>query len=537
MSRLFPLGSLLGFAIALASCPLVCLSVALLELVERHPAYHFFPLPLAIMVWLCVQNLRKAEVDMERVRCALGSRPLLYFGHLGLSAAALLLNSPFLCGLAFLGAVIWLVRVFDFGATSREVGWWFVPVLALFVIPPPMALDYRLQDWLAHATAQLSHPWLDALGVFHAREGVIFVTPFKRFFVDDACSGSNSFFTMSCMAISASALFGCTGFHALLSMLTAMLGSIAVNMSRIVLVVYAQRWGWELEKGLSHEVLGHAMFLGGMAVVLSAHFGWAFILHGRAARPEAASGAEPTLRPPQAGWLRGWSLALCVVAAPLLAAGVTLRAKPLMISVLQGQETALADLPDLKLSTPELISVWKRETDQPTQDEVVGELGVRNLVWRYRAGERVGYIGTSYPFTGFHDTRVCYRNSGWEIRGTRDLPLSGGGSASLRLLEMHHTGSMRQATLGLALLTLDGRPLPFPADENSAGAERRLVDRAFGSLKAQTAAEKETTVVVQFLLPVSAGGENDETAITQVLQSLAVELGGQLQQQVLPNGP
>lgn len=530
-------GSLLGSSLALASCPLVCLTVALLELVERHPAYHFFPLPLAVMAWIAFQCLRMTGSGLQAMRTELSAKPFLYLCHLGVAGAAFLLGSPFLCGLAFLVSVVWFARALDSGSAFREHGLWFIPVLALFVVPPPMALDYRLQDWLALATARLSHPWLDALGVFHAREGVIFVTPSKRFFVDDACSGSNSFLTMSCMAVSASALFGGTSLHALLSTLTAMLGSIAVNMSRIVLVVYAQRWGLELEKGFSHQVLGQVMFLAGLAVVLSAHFGWFFILHHLARRLPAADAAVPALQLSPAGRAGGLCLAICLVAAPLMAAAVTLRARPLIVSVLRDKEAAVADLPELNLVTPEVVSAWKRETDQPTQDEVVGELGVRNLVWRYRSGDRIGYIGASYPFTGFHDTRVCYRNSGWEIRATRDLRLGDSASTSLRLLDMHHTGSMRQVTLGLLLLSLDGRILPFPVDENGPGKDRSLSERAFGSLRGETPGAKETTVVVQFLLPVSASGDDDEAQVTEVLRILSIELGGRLSRQVPQNGP
>jgi exosortase len=526
MKRWFSQGSLLVTSVTLASCPFACLVVAVLELIERHPAYHFFPLPLAVMLWLAFQNRRLAD-SPPAPRLLLGRSPLLYLAHLAVAAAAFLLGSPFLCGLAFWLAVLWFVRAFDFGGSSREAGLRFLPVLALFVIPPPMALDFKLQDALAHITAQLSHPWLDLLGVFHAREGVIFVTPSKRFFVDDACSGSNSFLTMSCMAVSASALFGCTGFHALLSTVTSMLGSVAVNMSRIVLVVYAQGWGWELEKGRSHDLLGIAMFLGGMAVVLSSHFAWAFVLH-RSALRDTASGPAPALVPPRLGPVGALSLALCVVAAPVVAAAVTLRARPLYLSVWRGQKAAMEEIPDLNLPSPPVIGAWQRESEKPTQDEVVGAIGVRNLVWRYRWAERMGYIGTNYPFTGFHDTRVCYRNSGWEIRGSQDLQTLESSSPNLRLLEMHHTGSLRQATLGLMLLSLDGRVLPFPEDDDSTAAGQRLSRRFLGSVQDSANAPKETTIVLQFLLPVSAGGSDDSAQITEVLNSLASDIAGHL---------
>lgn len=535
MKQWSSLGSLLVTVVALASCPFICLAVALLELAERHPAYHFFPLPIAVMLWLAVQNLRSTPtlVDLKQY---IASAPLLYLAHLAMAAAAGVLGSPFLCGLAFWLSVVWFARAFDFGDTSREAGLRFLPVLALFLVPPPMGLDFQFQDALASITAKLSHPWLDLLGVFHAREGVVFVTPFKRFFVDDACSGSNSFLTMSCMAVSASALFGCTGFHALLSMITAMLGSVAVNVSRIVLVVYAQRWGWELEKGWAHEVLGQVMFLGGLAVVLSAHFGWAFILHQSASRTNPATAEQ--VNPPTAhtSRLAKLTLTLFLILSPIFGAAVTYRSMPLILTVWRGQ-TSAAEIPDLALETPPEVANWKRETDAPTQDEVMGELGVRNLVWRYRSGNRIGYIGASYPFTGFHDTRVCYRNSGWEIRNTQDLALADSQIPGVRLLDMHHTGSMRRATLGLLLLSLDGRMLPFPADEKSVGGQEKLANRILGSVASEKNDPKETTVVVQFLLPISAGGNNDDAQIAEVLKLLSLEMGARLQRSTQNTNP
>jgi hypothetical protein len=37
-------------------------------------------------------------------------------------------------------------------------------------------------------------------------------------------------------------------------------------------------------------------------------------------------------------------------------------------------------------------------------------------VWAYRQGDTIAILAIDYPFAGYHDLTVCYRNAGWTIQ-------------------------------------------------------------------------------------------------------------------------
>jgi len=47
------------------------------------------------------------------------------------------------------------------------------------------------------------------------------------------------------------------------------------------------------------------------------------------------------------------------------------------------------------------------------------EDGVFSHIWQYQKGSTLATISFDYPFFGYHDVTVCYRNAGWEIGDTK----------------------------------------------------------------------------------------------------------------------
>jgi exosortase len=169
---------------------------SLQELWSNHPAYHFVPLPLAALLWFLFKDSRRLPIALAYRRAS----AWLAVVHVLLALAAFVLVSPFIAGIAFCVAMLVYALACERSGYEDAPRWSF-PALALFFVPPPLMLDSDLHQILAGLAARLSQGWLDAVNVLHVVEGTIVATPEKRFFVDDACSGTNSMMVAVCVAL------------------------------------------------------------------------------------------------------------------------------------------------------------------------------------------------------------------------------------------------------------------------------------------------------------------------------------------------
>ena len=256
MNTLSPSNSLRVSMMAWAS-PVVCLLFALQELWQRHPAYHFVPLPLAVLIWSLLKNGCQFPLVSRYPRAV----KALAVAHLVLALTSFILVSPCIAGFAFAVAML-AYSVAWAGAAPSSIPHWALPSLSLFLIPPPMMLDNKLHQVLAGLAAQLSQTWLDAMQVLHVVEGTIVVTPERRFFVDDACSGTNTMLVASCIALVICIFRRRSWPHALAMVITAAMVSVASNVLRICVVIGGWGlWGLKLDHGAAHEILGMAFFV------------------------------------------------------------------------------------------------------------------------------------------------------------------------------------------------------------------------------------------------------------------------------------
>lgn len=472
----------LGMMFAWAS-PLACLAMALNELWLRHPAYHFVPLPLLVLAWLTKKDSRGLLAEGGR----LWLTKVLVLTHFGLAATGFVLLSPFFAGLAFWVAMI--AYAIGYVRTVREdPPRWAFPSLAVFVIPPPLMLDSDLHQALAGLAAHLSQGWLDAMQLVHVVEGSIVVTSGRRFFVDDACSGTNSLLTVSCLALVVAALRRRSGWHALALLVAGALMSIVSNVLRICVVISGAHFhGLALEEGALHEGLGLAFFVLDLLLVCSADMGLKFLLN-RASHCRAATAL--TRRPSSAVaslWPAPVSFAVAVIGTALVF-GPTM-----LVRSASAAYGSRLDASVQNIDFPSKLAGWSRRGEQAAENTLVGRLGVRNKVWIYQRGNEEAYVAVNYPFKGFHDTRLCYSGQGWQIHQQTDLNPIGENGNMVRFLEMSQPAELVQADLWLAVFDERGVPQRFPS-ENFA---ERFSDRLAGRWsQPQT---METTVVLQVL--------------------------------------
>lgn len=426
--------------------------------------------------------------------------------YLLLALAAFVLVSPFLAGAAFVLASAALAAAK--GRTSRhEAPAWSLPVLSLFFIPTPLMLDQHLHQVLAGQAAQLSQVWLDAMKVLHVVQGTIVATAEKRFFVDDACSGTNTLLVAVCMAVILSSFNRRSFLHVAALMVSAALISVASNVLRICVVIGGLHyWGLELDQGAAHEAVGMVFFIVDLLLVWSADHGIHFVLNsspGTFSPSMDPHGQKPAF---STGPLGGLSLIVAVIGmGSLLGPEILALARPTP----PAPAAALSENEEFQM--PGMLAGWVRDGDKPVENTMIGKLGVRNQVWLYRKDGREAYVAVNFPFLGFHDTRLCYTGQGWQFQRQVDGALPGDKQNTVRFLEMNQPTELARANLWLSVLDQNGTPQAFHSE--------KPVDRITDRLISRWSAPKpvSNTYVLQIMSVEPESDERTQNALTELL--------------------
>lgn len=483
---------------------MVCLLFALQEIGVRHPAYHFFPLPLVAWFWLAKRDGMLRSVLLPQHRSAFH---WLVTVHLLLALASFILISPFMAGLACMVSSA-AVAVAKGKPAGHEAPAWSLPVLALFFVPPPLMLDQQVHQLLAGLAARLSQGWLDAMQVLHVVQGTIVATAEKRFFVDDACSGTNTLLVAICVAVILSCFNQRSWIHALSLVVTAGLISVASNVLRICLVIGGLHyWKLELDQGATHEAVGVLFFMLDLLLVWSADHGWHFIFNSTSSKAHVATFAAPVVPAPPSRLIGGFSLGVAAI-------GLTLLLGPELLALARPHNNTagakgLAETDAFQL--PGELAGWVREGDQPVEDSMIGKLGVRNQVWRYRKGAQEAFVAVNYPFTGFHDTRLCYSGQGWQFQQQVDSPLPGDTQNTVRFLEMNQPTELARAQLWLSVLDEHGTAQAFASEKPL----DRLADRLLA--RWSNPGPVPSTYVLQIMSVEPSNDARAQSAMTELL--------------------
>ena len=378
--------------------------------------YQFFPLALAGGAFLIRRGVQQARRPLKPG--SLWLRIPLLLAVLGILASAAVMWSPWLGAAAFLLAVLAASWWFGGWRLLREVlpGW----LVLLTVLPPPLKLDTRfamlLQEWATTGSSQL----LGLLGIPHLLTGLIIEIPGQRLLVEEACSGINSvlFMTSACVFYAMwrrrSVLF--------LSLLYALtIGCVlAGNLVRITSGAWVLfNFQIDLFVGWKHEALGLVLtaFYLGFIVVADTLLGRLFTSKTRYRTTKAGEKPEPIL----AGWSFSGGIRFVTVLLAILGAVQLVRGWDFHFRKEKARRINPAWMDgSAKFTLPQEIDGWRLVSDvKPVPKRAAFEDGVYSHIWQYQKGSTLTTISFDYPFFGYHDVTVCYRNAGWKIGDTK----------------------------------------------------------------------------------------------------------------------
>ncbi len=378
--------------------------------------YQFFPLALVGGTFLIARGVHEARRPFKPR--SLWLRTPLLLASLGVLAPASVLWSPWLGAAAFLLAVLAASWWFGGWRLLREVfpGW----LVLLTVLPPPLKLDARfamlLQEWATAGSSRL----LGLLGIPHLLTGLIIEIPGQRLLVEEACSGINSvlFMTSACV------------FYAMwqrrplifLGLLYALtIGCVlAGNLVRITSGAWVLfHFQIDLFAGWKHEALGLVLtgFYLGFIVVADALLERLFTSKTHYRTTEADENPEPVL----AGWSFSGGIRFVTVLLAILGAVQLVRGWDFHFRKENARRINPAWMDGTaKFTLPQEIDGWRLVSDvKPVPKRAAFEDGVYSHIWQYQKVSTLATISFDYPFFGYHDVTVCYRNAGWKIGDTK----------------------------------------------------------------------------------------------------------------------
>lgn len=412
----------------------------------RHPHYRFFPLVVLAAATMLFQRLRSAESP-----CAVGRgwnrlSHLLMTGSAALLPLSLMFFSPWLAGVSATLMLAACLIPWSRAHLQAKILWpW---ALLLFLIPVPLGFDATLVQWLQRGAAYMASRLLDFVGIRHVLQGTIIELSDRQLFVEEACSGIQSLFSLTFAAAFLAVWNRRSGIHVWTLVTFAAFWALVCNIARIFLIVYCLKTQHiDLTAGWYHDLLGFALY-GFAIVMLLAYDQFCLFLYGPILYPDnlptpladrwnhwvaglprktdtvqADSGL-----PPASPRLR-WSPTVVLVTLVVLCAGgaqATVLALPLIPRPDENTQITFDPVETVTRETlPEHVGAWSLATFEDVQRTAESQQGQHSKIWVYDAGNHNVMVSLDFPFATSHDLSTCYRNKGWNVTGERVLTQTG----------------------------------------------------------------------------------------------------------------
>lgn len=439
------------------ACQLPLAAIQYINLWKSSAHYRFFPFLFGAVILLAVTRWpRTGRVFVPSVF----ANWLLGIGVVFFAAATAFVN-PYFASLSVIFTIGSLfARVRDPVSGGRLTPIW----LLLFIsVQFPLGLDITFITKLQQLSAQCTSLLLDLLGYPHSMPGTILVFPNQSYFVEEACSGVQSLFTLLfCSALYA--VWARRGpVHSFLLIGLAVFWSLIMNIMRILLIpIFDVEFGIDLSTGLAHDILGYTILILAVLMIASTDRLLLFILspvpadpnvfivrvwhrtveivtfakwrRARKKRREQMLGEESKQTPSQrlpSGPSKATKTVMCTIAG-IIAIGAIWQSLDAWRMYRSNVQVAfgldrIIDLTEEDI--PTTIGQWSCVSYDPIERPSTSELGQRSDVWSFTGPTYNSLVSLDQPFAGWHELSTCYRNQGWkftsEDRTTHQVKMEG----------------------------------------------------------------------------------------------------------------
>jgi exosortase len=415
----------------------------------QRPAYQFFPLAMVGAALLIGRAAQDAGSQLIPGNVRVTKLLTLITGILFLTAY--LIWSPWLGFITFLlgsATVLW-------GIGGKPLLKAFLPagLILLAIVPPPMGWDQLLTLKLRSIAVNVSCSLLDCLRVTQVQDGNTVQLPGKNLFVEEACSGINSFILCNVLCLFWMLWNRRPVWWTLTCLVATSIVVVLGNLIRITTCAAAAFfWQVDLLSGWQHETFGLVLLLGYCGLILSFDQLMFFLTELKRPPQEAPDLtliAPVSPLPPVSP--RTYSLPLFgfkFVGVFLALIGMGLFSVHVLLPNLHG----MAPMPGLKsqrelgLTLPVTMAGWQRFNTDAGDQSLVQSLGVHSTVWRFQNNQGMqAAVCVDYPLDGFHNVKMCYINNGWQELSEEELHTAG--NEDLHALKLSMDQSIRNAVV------------------------------------------------------------------------------------------
>jgi exosortase len=317
----------------------------------------------------------------------------------------------------------------------------------------PLNLDQQLTLGLQHLTAKMSSYCLDLLAIPHQLSGVIFDMADGKLFVEEACSGVQSLFSLLCVALLFLAWNRRPIVLAPIYIAAAIFSAGLLNIARVVSIAVTQDWyQLDLAHGWKHDVLGYTCLTA--AILLLGSFDRLFqVFFYPISDDTNPLGKQRIPNPLKLIWNRFLSPVAdnSIGVSPVTNSGLLAKSwfsiVPIgFIAIGWGATAIFATQYALRDRTPTAEprvggenSFWipnrqlfAGEKDlliegfEQSRDGLDISKGQNADIWNiYDASKRMRHrVAISQPYDGFHDLCICYEGNGWRKDSRKVITLA-----------------------------------------------------------------------------------------------------------------
>ena len=360
-------------------------------------------------------------------------------------------------------------------------------LLPLLLLRPPLGLDTQLIVWMQAQTTRVASSILHGLHVWHFRSGNILKFHDQSLFVEEACSGIQSLFAVTFIALFIVIVARRRWLPGLCLLCAAFLWAGVMNIVRVLGMAWAwQTWNIDLSSGMGHTIWGYICLVVAGAMIVSTDRLIGFFCAPLPV-PQHRSGKTR---------FRIWNLLFAPISpalAPRAARGPIFRGPswvrlvPLLaISLLTGQVWASLDVSksysrivsstDIFTATdlPDSLRDWQLSHYETESRNATNSNGQHSNIWNFQKEHTRSVISCDHAFTGWHGLEHCYISRGWRVEERRIQTHQDWACVTVRLTQP--TGE--HGFFIYSMFDATGRPVAPPGSTTTASLLDRFVRKS-----------------------------------------------------------
>ena len=434
--------------------PLLAMAPLLFAQARRlieHQAFWYFPIPIAIGVWLLFWTCSYRETGVTRGRVAV---VLLWIG-LACAAFGIYWYSAWVAHVAS----VLIILAWSLGACGGTSWTRLTTISCLFLatVPLPGGRDVQFSNWLESIAIWFCNGLLDAISIPNIMEGDRIQIAGSKFRVADVCAGVDSVFAFIAIGIAVVAIRRSSFLSGLITLLVVPLFSVLENVLRLLAIAMGVFYfKADLTDGWPHFVIGVVVFIVSVLAFWLTHQTivallepidvetanskvidfYQFVTRWPAVREElettdAADVEIPVWKPSMVLLVGPFAISIGLIAVMAYASMTISDSATLAVRI---SEEKAAALPSDEAFSEQFFGLKKvgfRSLTQPGSSP----LGKYSHLWRFDDQGNQVFVSLNFPFDGWQQVWSFYELSGWKIIEVKPVEVPADSGQSWRVEE------------------------------------------------------------------------------------------------------